>query len=157
MTRLTVYIPATADTFGILPGSGIVGSVDDMPCPHCHGQWRQPSASNIVTPTHCVVCSGCLRTFHVTEGRNARIRLDFEPGKFRQMGFDRFETRLMHAADRHTWNNGRGYPTMARRWVKPCQVRAVATYDTDTRQVVDVVDAIALATWVARYGELIHA
>jgi hypothetical protein len=110
---LTVYVPID-ETFGIAPGSAIVGGHSASP----------------------------------------RIVVDYEGGLFQQVGFDQFETRLRHAADRHTWH-GRGFPTSARLAVPANVLKAVGTYDYEPGGRHDLVvdDQPALDAWIARFGE----
>jgi hypothetical protein len=79
------------------------------------------------------------------EGADALL-IDYEGGRFGQMGFEVFENRLLHAAGRHVQR----YPTRARQRVDPRAFRAVGTYDSDTREL-DVGDPEALEAWVALY------
>jgi hypothetical protein len=60
------------------------------------------------------------------------VRVDYEGGIYQQVGANDYHWRLMHAADRHLWNGGRGYPTTARQTVPSYLLRAVGEYDTDT-------------------------
>lgn len=107
---LTVYVPATEDTLGIKPGSGIVGSP--------------------------------------VGGTPPRVRIDFEGNIHHAVNIVTYEDRLLHAAGRHTWNEGRGYPTVARQWVRAELLHAVGTYDANTWRVVEITDREALDAWV---------
>jgi hypothetical protein len=77
------------------------------------------------------------------------IRLDYEGGIYNPaMPFDEM---LMHAADRHTWNNGRGYPTVARVWLDPTAVREVGVYHIDTDTLI-VYEPDTLEAWKSLRG-----
>jgi hypothetical protein len=125
---LHVYVPKD-DRYGILPGSGIVGSPVEIPA--------------------------ALRPVIIEADEPARVRIDYEGGKFRQTEYEDFERRLLHAADRHTWNNGRGYPTIARMVVPAEELIEVGTYDYDSERRVyrlEVTDKTTLDAWIARYA-----
>lgn len=63
----------------------------------------------------------------------ASIRIDYEGNLFGAINMNTDGERMQIAAGRHIWNNGKGFPTVARQWVEPALLCAVATYDTDTR------------------------
>ncbi|HEY1292858.1 MAG TPA: hypothetical protein VGJ60_07265 [Chloroflexota bacterium] len=125
MTLLTIYVPAGEDTLGIKPGSGIVGS-------------SEPTSSSIVQGLAAAM---------------DRVRIDYEGNLHGAVNIVTWEDRVKHAAGRHVWNEGRGYPTVARRWVEPEKLHAVGTYDTDTWSIVEITDLAAVAAWDAQYRE----
>jgi hypothetical protein len=129
---LTVYVPTDSSAealLGIKPGSGIVGS-----------------------PEHDDPLAGMpALTDELTSGR---IRIDYEGNLYFAHNLTTFEERVYHAADRHLYDGGRGYPTIARKWVPRRWLREVGVYDYATRRLVADPDpnaAALLAAWVARY------
>ena len=115
---LTVYVPASEDTLGIKPGSAIVGSH-----PNCTCGGDDPNC-----PSHEVV------------------RIDYEGGLYGSSNMNSYEDCLLHAADRHVWNQGRGYPTVARMHVPTDKLHRVGFYDPVFHQLV-VDDHPALDAW----------
>lgn len=125
MTLLTIYVPASEDALGIRPGSGIVGSPVEVP----------PALQPVI----------------VLADEPARLRVDYEGNLHNAVNIVTWEDRLKHAAGRHVWNDGRGYPTVARMWVEADKLHAVGSYDTNTWRVVEITDQAAVDAWVARY------
>ena len=61
-----------------------------------------------------------------------------------------YADRVSHAADRHTWQGGRGYPTVARMTVPARDLLFVGHFDGDDGivQPHDAEGRVALARWL---------
>jgi hypothetical protein len=84
-----------------------------------------------------------------------RIQIDFEGNLYDAVNMRRYEERVYHAASRQLWNNGRGYPTVARLWVEPTSVIAVGTIDVDTTSwvySVEITEQELVDAWVEKYA-----
>jgi hypothetical protein len=81
-----------------------------------------------------------------------RVRVDYEGGIYARADdeFAAYSARLRHAADRHLWNAGRGYPTVARQTVGASLLCPVGTYDHAVR-LLAVCDPARFDAWVNRW------
>jgi hypothetical protein len=81
-----------------------------------------------------------------------RVRIDYEGGVYARAHdeFAAYSACLRHAADRHLWHAGRGYPTVARQTVDASLLCAVGTYE-HAASLLTVSDPARLNAWVTRW------
>lgn len=78
------------------------------------------------------------------------VLIYYEGGRYGQVGFDRYETRLLHAAGRLVQR----YPTVARSVEAADDLVCVGTYDVETCEL-RIENAEPLARWIGD-GELVR-
>lgn len=63
------------------------------------------------------------------------VLIDYEGNRYNAMNIVTWADRVYHAYDRHTWNEGRGYPTIARLNVDPHEVVRVGSFDPEAGKI----------------------
>lgn len=85
---------------------------------------------------------------------NGAIKVDYEGNLYGAVNMAAFEDRVYQAASRQLWNNGLGYPTVARRWVAPTDLVPIGSIEVDTetwRYRITITDQPSVDAWVAQY------
>lgn len=71
------------------------------------------------------------------------IEVDYEGNRFGAMNIVTWADRVHHAADRHTFNDGRGYPTVARMTTPAHDLTLVGTFNLGEPHGVELTDEAA--------------
>lgn len=83
----------------------------------------------IGTNAHATIDAGSGIVGTVVAG--GEVRIDFEGNRYRTDNIRTWADKVFHAAGRHTFNEGRGYPTVARAHVPSEDLTCVGTFVYD--------------------------